>query len=190
MIPLFGDLADEDGGARFNALAEVLELGGSDFGTPSRFQGAEAWVEFGRVRLAPMALGVALQVDDAELDVGLREEAPGHGQQTGEVVVDDQQDAPQTPFDQAAKDVFPLLDLARWRASTSAAPFPAPNRASALGPQVEVLPTFGVGAGPSRSDPALRAKSRAARISPAGQSSRPSTPRTRRPRKRLAPASR
>src|SRR5439155_7189159 len=38
-------------------------------------------------------------------------EAQGNGQQTGEVVVDHQQDASQAAFDQAAQDVFPLLEV-------------------------------------------------------------------------------
>ena len=82
------------------------------------------------------------------------------------------------------------LELARWRQRLLQPHFQFPDRASAFGAQVEVLPTFAAAAGPSRCDPALRAKPRAARISPAGQSSRLSTPRTRRPRKRLVPASR
>jgi hypothetical protein len=87
----------------------VLELGGGDFRSPGRLQSAEALGEFRRVGFAQVALGIALQVDDTELDVSLGEQALGDGQQAGEVVVDDQQHAPQPSFNQAAQDIFPLL---------------------------------------------------------------------------------
>lgn len=80
MISLFTDLANKAGRAGFEVLAEVLELGGGDLGIPSRLQGTHALVEFSRVGLGEVALGIALEVDDAELDVGLGEQAAGDGQ--------------------------------------------------------------------------------------------------------------
>jgi hypothetical protein len=56
-----------------------------------------------------MRFGIALHVNDAELDVGIVEEASGNGQQTGEVVVNDNHDAPKTSFHQAAQDELPIL---------------------------------------------------------------------------------
>src|SRR5579885_171439 len=111
MISLFTDLANEAGRVGLEALAEVLERDGGDLGIPSRLQRPNTLVEFRRIGFSEVALGVALQVNDTELDVGLRKQAFGDGEQAGEVVVDQQQDAPQAAFDQTAEDVFPLLEV-------------------------------------------------------------------------------
>ena len=110
-LPFFADLAHEAGRVGLEALAEVLERGGGDLGIPSRLQRPNTLVEFRRIGFSEVALGVALQVNDTELDVGLGEQAAGDGQQAGEVVVDQQQDAPQAAFDQTAENVFPLLEV-------------------------------------------------------------------------------
>ena len=111
MISLFTDLANEAGRVGLEALAEVLERDGGDLGIPSRLQRPNTLVEFRRIGFSEVALGVALQVNDTELDVGLGEQAFGDGEQAGEVVVDYQQEAPQAAFDQTAEDVFPLLEV-------------------------------------------------------------------------------
>ena len=111
MISLFTDLANEAGRVGLEALAEVLERDGGDLGIPSRLQRPNTLVEFRRIGFSEVALGVALQVNDTELDVGLRKQAFGDGEQAGEVVVDYQQEAPQAAFDQTAEDVFPLLEV-------------------------------------------------------------------------------
>jgi len=73
-------------------LAEVLKLGGRHFAIPGAFQGAQSLGELGGVGLAQVALGVALHVNDAQLDVSLGKQAPGNRQQAREIVVDDQQE--------------------------------------------------------------------------------------------------
>src|SRR5579883_284475 len=111
MISLFTDLANEAGRVGLKVLAEVLERDGGDLGIPSRLQRPNTLVEFRRIGFSEVALGVALQMDDTELDIGLGEQAAGDGQQAGEVVVDHQQEAPQAAFDQSAQDVLPLLEV-------------------------------------------------------------------------------
>jgi hypothetical protein len=105
-VPFFADLAHEARGAGLQVLTKVLELCGGDLGVAGGFQGAEALIEFGRIGLREVALGLALEVNDTELDVGLRKQALGEGEEAGEVVVDPPQETPQ-----AAEDVFPFLEV-------------------------------------------------------------------------------
>jgi hypothetical protein len=114
-VPFFADLAHEARGAGLQVLTKVLELCGGDLGVPGGFQGAEALIEFGRIGLSEVALSVALEVNDTELDVGLRKQALGEGEEAGEVVVDPPQETPQAALDQAAQ---PSLRRALWAAFT------------------------------------------------------------------------
>jgi hypothetical protein len=61
-----------------------------------------AGVELGACGLAEVALGVALHVDDAELDVGPWEEPLVHREQAGEVVLYDEEDIAQSSLEQGA----------------------------------------------------------------------------------------
>jgi hypothetical protein len=56
-----------------------------------------------------MRFGIALHVNNAELDVGIGEQTSSNGQQTGEVVVNHHHDATQAPFHEAAQDQLPIF---------------------------------------------------------------------------------
>ena len=99
------------GVARREALAQLFELGGADLLVPGELDAADALEELGGVGLGEVALGVSLHVHDAQLHVGLGEEALGDREQAREVVLDDEEHAAQAPLDEAAQDELPVLEI-------------------------------------------------------------------------------
>lgn len=58
-----------------------------------------------------MGFGVALQVNDAELNIGVGEQALGDRQQAGEIILNDHQNAAEAPLNQIAENGFPILEV-------------------------------------------------------------------------------
>ena len=54
---------------------------------------------------------IALHVNDTELNIGLRKEAFGDGQASGEIVLNNDHDATQSAFDETAQDGLPILEI-------------------------------------------------------------------------------
>ena len=65
-------------------------------------ESAEAELELGVVVLGKVTFGVALHVDDTQLVVGVGKQALDELQQSGEVILDGDEDTTQTSFDETA----------------------------------------------------------------------------------------
>src|SRR6185436_12990051 len=91
--------------------AEFLELTIGDFQIPACFNGAPALLKLNAVGFREMGFGVALHVNDAELNVGIGEQTSGNGGQAAEVVVNDNHDAAKATFNQPAQDELPILKI-------------------------------------------------------------------------------
>ena len=58
-----------------------------------------------------MSFGMALHRDSAELDVGMGKEALADGEQTGEVVLNENHHPPKAPLHQTPQDCFPVFEI-------------------------------------------------------------------------------
>ena len=58
-----------------------------------------------------MSFGIAEHVNGTQLDIGVGKHTLGDAEQAGEVVVDDNHDAPEAPFQERAQDGFPTLEV-------------------------------------------------------------------------------
>jgi len=65
-------------------------------------ESAQTELELGVGSLRKMALGVSLHVDDTQLVVGVGKQARDELQQSGEVILDGDEDTTQTSFDETA----------------------------------------------------------------------------------------
>ena len=109
MRSFLAEFADPGGIGLGEAVAEFLKLPVADFDIPGGFDGAPTLLKFRAIDFGKMRFGIALHVNDAELYVGIGEQTSGNGQQTAEVVVNDNHDATKAPFNQAAQDKLPIL---------------------------------------------------------------------------------
>jgi hypothetical protein len=55
------------------------------------------------MRVREMSFGIALHMDSAELDVGIGKEALADGEQTGEVVLNENHHPPKAPLNQTPR---------------------------------------------------------------------------------------
>ena len=58
-----------------------------------------------------MFVGIALHVNNAELNIGIWEKAAGDREETREVVLNDKQDPPQAALSEVAKDELPIFEV-------------------------------------------------------------------------------
>ena len=111
VFALFAEFGNEGGVILFEAFAEFFKESGSDLGVPAGPQSTPALLELGGVRLGEMAFGVALHMNDAELNVRVGEKTFGDGEQPGEIILNDNQNATEATLDQVAQDGFPILEV-------------------------------------------------------------------------------
>ena len=78
---------------------------------PGRFDGAPALLKLGGIGFAEMGFGVALHMHGAELNVGIGEQALGDGEQSGKIILHQEEDAAQTAFEQVAQHSFPVFEI-------------------------------------------------------------------------------
>jgi hypothetical protein len=68
-------------------------------------------LKLGAIGFREMSFGIALQMDSAELDVGIGKEALADGEQTGEVVLNENHHPPEAPLNQSPQDGFPVFEI-------------------------------------------------------------------------------
>lgn len=113
MFALFAEFTHPGGRGFSEAIAKFFELAIADFHIPGGFDRPPALLKLGAIGLGEMSFGIALQVDCTELDIGIGKEALADGEQTGEVVLNEDHHPAKAPLDQTAKDRFPVLRFSR-----------------------------------------------------------------------------
>ena len=83
----------------------------ADLDVPSGFDGTPAVLKLHGIGFGQMGFGVALHVNCAELDVGMREEAFEDRFETGKVIMNNQHDATQATFTEAADQDLPAFGV-------------------------------------------------------------------------------
>src|SRR6202022_3659161 len=78
---------------------------------PGGFDRTPTLLELGRVDFGEMISSIALHVNRAELHLGTAKQTLGNGQQTREIIVNDEENAAQTPLNQAAQDQLPVFQI-------------------------------------------------------------------------------
>ena len=84
------------------ARQTLLELLLSDFEIPGGFNGPPTLLELDTVGFTEMSFGIALHMHGAELNIGIGEQALGNRQKPGKIVLNEDHDAAQSTFQQAA----------------------------------------------------------------------------------------
>ena len=85
--PLLAHFGDEAGIAFGETIAELFELLLRHFHVPGSLDDAPALLKLGSIGFREMGFGVALQVHGTELNIAAREQALGDGQQSGEIIL-------------------------------------------------------------------------------------------------------
>src|SRR5215471_2321657 len=81
------------------------------FHGPARFNSAPALLKLDGIGLRQMCGGVALHVNNAELDVGMREKALCNRKQSAEVIMNDDHDATKATFNEPSLNELPIFKI-------------------------------------------------------------------------------
>lgn len=82
-----------------------------EFFVVGSFDDAKSSIEVGGMLFPKVSLGISLHVDNAELYIGIWEEALANREKAGEVILDDEKDTAETSLDEATKDGSPVLQV-------------------------------------------------------------------------------
>ena len=93
------------------ALAKVFELSATDLFIPSISQRTPTLLELGRIIFGEMVFGIALHVNYAELNISGGKQAFGDGQQTGKIILYDDENTAQAALEQAAQHELPVFQI-------------------------------------------------------------------------------
>ena len=111
MLALFTEFTHPGWIGFSEAIAKFFELAIAYFHIPGGFDSPPALLKLGAIGFREMSFGIALHVDSAELDVGIGEETLADGEQTGEVVLNENHHPPKAPLHQSPQDCFPVFEI-------------------------------------------------------------------------------
>src|SRR5262249_31191410 len=81
--------------------------------------GTPALLKLHSVGFGQMSFRIALHVNNAKLDIGMREEAFCNRQQSAEVIMNDDHDATKATFNESSLNEFPILEIfTAWSCNT------------------------------------------------------------------------
>src|SRR5215831_193506 len=120
MLALFAEFTHPCWIGFSEAIAKFFELAIAHFHIPGGFDSPPALLKLDTIGFREMSFGIALQMDSAELDVGIGKEALADGEQTGEVVLNENHHPPKATLNQTPKDGFPVFEIfTTWSGDTT-----------------------------------------------------------------------